>query len=37
MEINHDDGSMNASDYVKFFVFVTLSVIAMYLFYKAMY
>ena len=37
MEINKDDGSMNASDYSKFFVFATLSGIAIYVFYKVMF
>lgn len=37
MEINKDDGSMNASDYSKFFVFVTFSAIVIYVFYKAMF
>ena len=37
MEINKDDGSMNARDYAKFFVFATFSAIAIYVFYKVMF
>ncbi len=37
MEINKNDGSMNFSDYSKFFVFVTFSAIVIYVFYKAMF
>jgi hypothetical protein len=37
MEINKDDGSMNAGDYIRFFVFATFSAIAIYVFYKAMF
>ena len=34
---NNDDGSMNASDYIKFFVFATFSALAIYVFYKVMF
>ena len=37
MEINKDHGSMNASDYSKFFIFLTLSGIVIYVFYKVMF
>ena len=37
MENNKNDGTMNASDYIRFFVFATFSAIAIYVFYKVMF
>ena len=37
MENTKDDGSMSASDYNKFFVFVTFTGIAICVFYKVMF
>ena len=36
MENTKDEGRMNASDYAMFFVFVTVSGIAIYIFYRVL-